>query len=87
MGIYPLQQSNSFFSRKLLVSSLIILTSVSYFGYFLLDSTNLGEYGQNFYRSVSIFNTFIDYSITVWKMPANLQFIEMCEKFIENSTY
>lgn len=80
-----MQQLSRFVPRKLLYSLSMILTICSYFGYFFLRSSNIGEYGQNFYRSVSISNTLIDYFITVWKMPKIFQFIEMCEKFIENS--
>lgn len=85
MGIHSMQQSNGFFSRKSLFSLKMVLATASYFGYFLLDSSNAGEYGQNFYRSMTMLNTLIDYFITMWKMPAITKMIKMCEKFIDNS--
>lgn len=87
IGIHPKHQPNRFFSRKFFFSLTMVLITSSYLGYFLLDSTNIGEYGQNFYRSISILNTIIDFFVTVWQMPAILQLIEMCETFIEKSKH
>lgn len=85
MGIHPMQQSNRSFPRKLFFSLSMILLPASFFGYFLLDSSNIQEYGQNFYRSISVLNGSIDFFITVFQIPTILQLIEMCEKFIEKS--
>lgn len=87
MGIHLMQQTNRVFSRKFLFSLTIVLATISYFGYFLLESSNIGEYGQNFYRSMSICSALIDYFITVSKMSIISQFIEMCEEFIEKSKW
>lgn len=87
LGIHPLQQSNRFFSRKLFFTFFYWVYTTSFFGYFLLDSSDIGEYGQNFYRSMTILNATIDFSITIWQIPTILQLIEMCEKFIDKSKH
>lgn len=88
MGIYSPVKFNEIYSinpRNLFFTLSLTLTFISTVAYFLFQANSILDYGNSFYGSTSDLYTLTDFLVAVWKMPTILKFIELCEKFIENS--
>lgn len=54
-------------------------------GFLFFEATTVEEFGRCFYGLVALAITFIDFQLTIQKMPYFLKLIENVEDFIEKS--
>lgn len=88
IGIFrpQLSQNSKFINFK---TGLLLFGETQFFisttGYLLFEANSIVEYGMVFFTCTSIVLSIIFYSILTWQMANILNYIENCERFIEES--
>lgn len=84
MGIYPSQTINW---RNVIFLFAIFAQFMAISGFFLLQATSIPEYGSSFMGISSSLYSIVTFLLTLWRIPEILKLIQLCENFIEKSTY
>lgn len=83
-------QSNQMRAQKLNAMNWIYISFATQYvtasaAFLLFDAKSLRDYGITFVAMITTISAMVDYFILMWKMGNFLNFIEMCERFIETS--
>lgn len=90
VGIYPShpnQRRCSINPRNTIFLIASIQYAITTIAFFAFEANSMFDYGFGFFLLICILNITVNYLTFIWQLENMLDFIEMCEEFIEKSKY